>query len=138
MNKDINVNVSRTVNASIKYKGTTAERPDNGILPGFIYFDTTLGKPIWWNGKNWVDALGNSIDTEYQNIIDADNKLNADLITDGITNKTVTATEKSTWNNKQDAVTGTVGNFAGFDENGKLSDSGNKASDFQSVQNNNE
>lgn len=25
---------------------------------GFMYFDTTLGKPIWWIGNNWVDATG--------------------------------------------------------------------------------
>lgn len=25
---------------------------------GFQYFDTTLGKPIWWQGTKWVDALG--------------------------------------------------------------------------------
>ena len=131
MHNNINVNVSGTANVSIKHKGTIDERPDNGILPGFIYFDTTLGKPIWWNGENWVDALGNSVDTEYQSIIDADHKLNADLITDGTINKTVTATEKSTWNDKQDAVTGTVGNFAGFGENGTLTDSGSKASDFE-------
>lgn len=38
-----------------------------------------------------------------QNLIDANNKLSADLIQDGSTNKTVTATEKSTWNGKADA-----------------------------------
>ena len=21
-------------------------------------FDTTLGAPVWWNGKDWVDATG--------------------------------------------------------------------------------
>ena len=25
---------------------------------GFMYFDTELGKPIWWNGTKWVDANG--------------------------------------------------------------------------------
>ena len=25
---------------------------------GFIYFDTALQKPIWWNGAKWVDATG--------------------------------------------------------------------------------
>ena len=36
--------------------------------------------------------------------IDADHKLSADLISDGTTNKVVTATEKSTWNGKQNAI----------------------------------
>ena len=28
------------------------------IFAGYQYFDTTLGKPIWWNGTEWVDATG--------------------------------------------------------------------------------
>ena len=37
--------------------GTTAERP---ITPKVSqqYFDTTLSKPIWYSGANWVDATG--------------------------------------------------------------------------------
>ena len=42
--------------------GTTAERPQalkaNDLHRGFQYFDTTLGRPIWWNGSGWVDATG--------------------------------------------------------------------------------
>jgi hypothetical protein len=41
-------------------KGITASRP-TGVRAGYMYFDTTLatnGKPIWYNGTNWVDALG--------------------------------------------------------------------------------
>ena len=37
--------------------------------------------------------------------ITSTNKLSADLVEDGTTNKVVTATEKTTWNNKQDALT---------------------------------
>ena len=96
MHDNINVNVGGTGNANIKHRGTTDERPDSGMLPGFQYFDTTLGKPIWHNGTGWVDALGNAVDTEYQT-----------------------------------KVTGTAGNFAGFDEDGELVDSGSKSTDFQ-------
>ena len=28
---------------------------------GFQYFDTTLNKPIWWNGTKWVDAIGQNV-----------------------------------------------------------------------------
>lgn len=28
---------------------------------GTMFFDTTLGKPIWWNGTNWVDATGSQV-----------------------------------------------------------------------------
>ena len=40
-----------------------------------------------------------------QDAIDSTHKLSADLVEDGTTNKVVTATEKSTWNGKQDAIT---------------------------------
>lgn len=40
--------------------GTTGSRPTvTGIA--YPYFDTTLNKPIWWNGTNWVDATGTTV-----------------------------------------------------------------------------
>jgi len=37
--------------------GTTAGRPT--VRPiGFSYFDTTLGRNIWWRGAAWVDGAG--------------------------------------------------------------------------------
>jgi len=39
--------------------GATGNRP-SATLTGQQYFDTTLGKPIWWNGSGWVDATGAS------------------------------------------------------------------------------
>lgn len=40
--------------------GTTANRPTTNLWPGRVYFDTTLGYPIWVNaaGTGWVDATG--------------------------------------------------------------------------------
>lgn len=38
--------------------GTTQQRPSNTIYIGFQYFDTTLNKPIWWTGTNWIDSGG--------------------------------------------------------------------------------
>lgn len=47
------------------YHGTTSNRPDwltNDYQSiGFMYFDTTLNKPIWWKGTGWVDATGTSV-----------------------------------------------------------------------------
>lgn len=40
--------------------GTTAQRPP-AVSIGFMYFDTTLGKPIWWKGAVWVDATGATV-----------------------------------------------------------------------------
>lgn len=41
------------------YNGTSGERP-NGVL-GLCYFDTTLNKPIWYNGTNWIDSTGATV-----------------------------------------------------------------------------
>ena len=32
---------------SIQKSGTTADRPKNNLYIGQMYFDTTLGRPIW-------------------------------------------------------------------------------------------
>jgi hypothetical protein len=59
-------------------------------------------------GTSGVVNLGTVI-TAHQDIsgkqdkITSTNKLSADLVSDGTTNKTVTATEKTTWNNKLDS-----------------------------------
>ncbi len=39
---------------------TTLLRPVSSIL-GESYFDTTVKKPVWWNGVNYQDAAGNVI-----------------------------------------------------------------------------
>ena len=41
--------------------GTTAQRPTVGLYAGRTYFDTTLGKPIWYEGPGWVDATGTGV-----------------------------------------------------------------------------
>ena len=42
--------------------GLTSERPVSTTLIqlqiGQMYFDTTIGLPIWWNGTDWIDASG--------------------------------------------------------------------------------
>lgn len=38
-------------------QGTTAARPTI-VGTGYMYFDTTLNKPIWRSGAGWVDATG--------------------------------------------------------------------------------
>lgn len=41
--------------------GTTENRP-SAPAAGQMYFDLTLGKPVWWNGSDfWVDATGASV-----------------------------------------------------------------------------
>jgi len=49
----------------IPNSGTTANRPINTGNPklqiGQYYFDTTLNRPIWWNGTNWINASGTTV-----------------------------------------------------------------------------
>lgn len=40
--------------------GNTANRPNN-VDTGFIYWDTTLGKMIAWNGTAWVNLDGTAL-----------------------------------------------------------------------------
>jgi len=37
--------------------GATASRPA-APATGTMYFDTTLGMPVWYDGSGWVDATG--------------------------------------------------------------------------------
>jgi hypothetical protein len=40
--------------------GTTSARPAS-VPVGYGYWDTTLGKPVWWNGSVWKDATGTTV-----------------------------------------------------------------------------
>jgi hypothetical protein len=44
--------------ASLQQSGTTAKRPTKGLYIGKPYFDTTLNRPIWYTGTNWIRADG--------------------------------------------------------------------------------
>lgn len=41
----------------VRKGGNTANRPEEPATFA-TYFDTALGKPIWYDGVNWVDATG--------------------------------------------------------------------------------
>lgn len=70
----------------------------------------TTGSTYKW------DVLAGFVDLSgYQTLLSATNKLNADYISDGTTNKTVTATEKSTWNGKQNSITGAASTITSSD-----------------------
>ena len=53
--------VSGTIHASpdrrVVGNGTTAQRPTARVV-GFVYMDSTLGIPVFWNGAAWVNASG--------------------------------------------------------------------------------
>jgi hypothetical protein len=47
-----------TQNVTVPASGTTANRPTERLQVGQYYFDTTIGRPIWYNGTNWINAAG--------------------------------------------------------------------------------
>lgn len=44
----------------LNMSGNTSGRPANPRT-GMQYFDTSINKPIWWNGSKWVDANGSNV-----------------------------------------------------------------------------
>ncbi len=60
---DIDMNAYLTkdnLEERISEPATSDNRPAAPAL-GQCYFDTTLGKPIWFDGTDWVDALGSKV-----------------------------------------------------------------------------
>ena len=51
-----------TYDDNILFVGVTENRPTD-VQAGFQYFDTTLNKPIYWTGTEWVDSEGNNADS---------------------------------------------------------------------------
>lgn len=41
----------------VNLNGTTANRPTSSVV-GQRYFDTTIGRPVYWNGNTFVDGAG--------------------------------------------------------------------------------
>lgn len=41
----------------VNLNGNTASRPTASIT-GQRYFDTTVGRPVYWSGSTWVDGAG--------------------------------------------------------------------------------
>lgn len=44
-----------------KKAGLTSQRPTLSLTIGQMYFDTTLKKPVWYDGAAWVDSTGTYI-----------------------------------------------------------------------------
>lgn len=47
-----------TICSALTQSGTTANRPVKLLWTGRMYFDTTLGLPIWYKTAGWVKADG--------------------------------------------------------------------------------
>ena len=55
------------VTVPIIHSGATENRPTEHLVVGQMYFDTTLGAPVFWNGTEWIQGnnggSGGSVDT---------------------------------------------------------------------------
>lgn len=54
-------NTSGALNVAVRESGESESRPKGSIPTGYEYFDTTLMKPIWYNGSVWKDATGTTV-----------------------------------------------------------------------------
>lgn len=46
----------------VNLNGTSANRPKSSIASlGQQYFDTSYGRPIYWNGTKWIDGGGSVV-----------------------------------------------------------------------------
>lgn len=78
--------------------------PLESVVVSGSYNSTTKKVVLTLQNGSTVEFSVADLVAGLQSEITSANKLSADLIQDGMTNKTVTATEKSTWNGKQDAI----------------------------------
>jgi hypothetical protein len=46
------------IDAEFGLSGPSTNRPNTNLYVGRRYFDTSVGKPVFWNGATWVDAQG--------------------------------------------------------------------------------
>lgn len=53
------------VTVPIIHSGATENRPTKHLVVGQMYFDTTVGAPVFWNGTEWIQGNngGGSVDT---------------------------------------------------------------------------
>jgi len=83
----------------------------------------SLGDWLIYNSLGIPEKSDNSDDVVSVNGQTGVVTLNADNIDESATRKWVSPTEKTTWNNKQDAIFGTVGVFSKFKSGGGIEDS---------------
>jgi hypothetical protein len=58
----LDVNWSRLNESYNQSRGTTEERPNLSVdKTGYPFYDTTIKKPIWWDGEKWCDAVGEEV-----------------------------------------------------------------------------
>lgn len=82
----------------------TIDLPLESVVVSGSYDKTNKKIVLTLQSGSTVDVPVGDLIAGLQTQITSTNKLSADLLADGTTNKVVTATEKNTWNNKQAAI----------------------------------
>ena len=82
----------------------TIDLPLESVVVSGSYNTTTKKVVLTLKDGSTIEFSIADLVSGLQTEITSTNKLSADLIKDGTTNKVVTATEKNTWNNKQAAI----------------------------------
>lgn len=59
---DGNFNANQLQIKTMLILGSYKTRPTSGVTPGAIIYDSTLNKPIYWNGTKWCDMTGKWIE----------------------------------------------------------------------------
>ena len=98
---------SEDISSVFVYQGTKAtvgDLPSTGNKKGDVWTVSADGSEYVWDGSAW-QYLGEILDLSgYQTLLSTTNKLNPSYINTNASNRFVTDTEKSTWNNKQNAI----------------------------------
>ena len=90
---------------TVKYSGTSGTNPDGTEYTWGLNHQTQQYTWIDFSKDSYTKTETNALLNGKQNVIDANNKLSADLVDDSSsTNKFTNATEKQTWNGKQNAL----------------------------------
>lgn len=90
---------------TVKYSGTSGTDLDGTEYTWGLNHQTQQYGWIDFSKDSYTKTETNALLNGKQNVIDANNKLSADLVDDSAsTNKFTNATEKQTWNGKQDAL----------------------------------
>ena len=90
---------------TVKYSGTSGTDLDGTEYTWGLNHQTQQYAWIDFSKDSYTKTETNALLNGKQNVIDTNNKLSADLVDDSSsTNKFTNATEKQTWNGKQDAL----------------------------------
>lgn len=58
---DGNFNVNKLEIKTMIILANYKTRPISGVTAGAVIYDSTLNKPIYWNGTNWCDFTGKTL-----------------------------------------------------------------------------